>query len=263
MRKTTIKANKIIAIVIGILCLAIFGAGTRPHKNQVPTSKFADQASPNKPLLVLRMKQPGSPLTIRDMTVDDSADPLMPLIQCNVKNRSQKPILLYALKHEAIFTKRTGTFSGSVTSIPADSNYPMHPGDTRQVEIYGINYGEMPENITLSVDFVEFIDGTRWGPDTLKNSDRLDGTRAGAQAEREALMKVLMTEGSEGVIRALDSIEPKADQPSSRSAEWLDGFRHGVGWIRGRVRSKGQDHSEIEKALRRPVHSTEDRSKSK
>ena len=197
------------------------------------------------------MKQPDSPLTISGVSIDNLKDALTPIIRCNVKNNSREQIAAYAVKHEAVFSHRAGTLSGSVAFNPVDRDQGMRPGDTRQVEIGGLNYGEMPEAITLSVDFVEFVSGTRWGPDTLKTGETIDGVRAGAQAESEVLLNVLMTRGPDALIRSLDSIKPEVDQNLPRSSEWLDGFRHGVGWIRERVRSKGPKHSEIETELRR------------
>jgi hypothetical protein len=249
MRKTRINAKSIAPMAMGMLCLAIVAVPARHLRNQAPVTK----------LLVTRMKQPGSPLTISQVTVDDSSDPLMPTIHCNIKNNSSKPVIAYSVKHEAVFSHRTGTVSGSVTSIPADRENPMRPSDARQVEIYGVMYGEMPQSVMLSVDLVEFTDGTRWGPDTLKNSERIDGARAGAQAERELLMKVLMTSGTEGVMRWMDSSQAEPDETLPRSTEWLDGFRGGAGWVRDRVRSKGQNLSEVEKELRRPADSIEKR----
>jgi hypothetical protein len=155
------------------------------------------------------------------------------------------------VKHEAVFSQRAGTLSGSVAFNPVDRDQGMRPGDTRQVEIGGLNYGETPDTITLSVNFVEFVSGSRWGPDTLKTGDTIDGVRAGAQAEKEVLLNLLMTQGTDALMRSLDSVKPEAEQSLPRSSEWLDGFRHGVGWIRERVRSKGPKHSEIEPELRR------------
>lgn len=259
MTKTKLKANSIVLIFIGILCFAMLAVAARPRENQFPTDKATDRVSVNRPPPVLRMKQPGSPLTMTEVVVDHSSDPLMPVIHCNIKNKSGKPILVYAVKHEAVFSQRTGTFSGSVLFNPVDRKNPMRPGDTRQVEISGVRYGEMPESVMLSVDFVEFVDGIRWGPDSLKNSERIDGVRAGANAEREALMKVLINEGTEGVLNSLDSITREPNQASPHSVEWLDGFRHGVGWIRARVRSKAQNPSGIEEELRLPVDPKENR----
>lgn len=243
-----IRVRSVAAMAVGIVCLAILVVGARPRNYQDPL----DRTTAKKPLLMLKRDQPESALTITSVTVDDFQDPLMPTIHCNLINNSGKAIAAYSVKHEAVFSQRTGTVSGSVTFSCADAESAMRPGDTRGVEIYGVKYGEMPQNVTLSVDFVEFIDGSRWGPDTLKNSERIDGARAGARAERDALMKVLITGGMEGTISSLDSIQPEPDQTLPRSSEWLDGFRSGVGWIRERIRSKGQNSTEIEKELRRP-----------
>lgn len=251
MQKTKMKVN-IIVLVFGIPCLAIFAVGARPQANQAAINQTdSNKVAKKKPLLIVK-DQPDSPLTIIEPILDEFSDSRMPRVYFNVINISGKRILAYAIKHEAALGSRGG-FSGSIAVINPDREHALAPGKAPQGEISGIQYPQPPESLTLSVDFVEFVDGTRWGDDTLKNGDRLDGIWAGAEAEREALLKVLTTNGTEEVMRSLDSIEPKADQPLSRSDQWLEGFRHGVGWMRGRVRNKRQNHSEIEKELRRPV----------
>ena len=105
----------------------------------------------------------------------------------------------------------------------------------------------------LSVDFVGFTDGTRWGPDTYKHGERIDGLRAGAKMAKERMLKILAVDGPEALIHSLDSINVEADQPDLHSSEWLDGFRHGVGWMRERVRSKGKDVVEIKRELQSSV----------
>jgi len=253
MRKTEIKAHSIVLIVIGALSLAILAVSAKPRENQTNT----DRASPKKPVMIVK-DQPDSPLTITSVVVDYFPDARMPEVSFKVTNVSGKRIMVYAIKHVAALGSR-GAFSGAVTIIRADRKRALRPGESPEGEISGIQYPQPPESLTLSVDYVEFVDGTRWGEDTLKNGERIDGMRAGADAEREALLKVRMTEGAEGVVRSLDSITPEADQPSSRSAQWLDGFRGGVGTMRERVRSKGQSHIEIEKELRQPVVQKENR----
>ena len=253
MSTTEINANRIVLVGIGILCLAILVVSATPRKNQTST----DRVEAKKPLMIVK-DQPDSPLIITSVVVDYFPDARMPEVSFKVTNVSGKRIMVYAIKHVAALGSR-GAFSGAVTIIRADRKRALRPGESPEGEISGIQYPQPPESLTLSVDYVEFVDGTRWGEDTLKNGERIDGMRAGADAEREALLKVLMTEGAEGVVRSLDSIMPEADQPSSRSAQWLDGFRGGVGTMRERVRNKGQSHSEIEKELRRPVVQKENR----
>ena len=144
-------------------------------------------------------------------------------------------------------------------SISPDLERAFFPGQSPQMEITGIEYSGMPETMILSVDFVEFADGTRWGLDTMKTGERIDGVRAGAQAARDALMQILKTGGVDAVVRSLDTIEPQADQSSLRSSEWLDSFSTGVKWMRARVRRKGRDYSEIEKELRHAPDFKEER----
>jgi len=135
----------------------------------------------------------------------------------------------------------------------------LGPGQSAQLEIDTTDFNEPLEKLVLSVDFVEFADGTRWGLDTMKNAERVDGVRAGAKAERDALMRVLKAEGADGVARSLDSVAPEPDLASSRSKEWLNSFSDGVNWMRERVRRKGRNYSEIEKELRRLLDFSEER----
>ena len=216
-----------------------------PQENQTSSNKSRERS----PLRVLKKKQPGAPLSITAVVVDDSPDGLMPTVYFTVTNNSGKRIITYAVKNEAKLSR--GTISTAITMITnPDRKHALRSGKGGQMEFSDLHYGEPPESMILSIDFVEFLDGTRWGPDTTKTGERLDGVRAGAQAQRDALMKVLMADGPEGVIRSLDSITAEADQSIPRSQEWLDGFRGGVGSVRGRVRNKGRDFSEIEKELR-------------
>lgn len=247
MRKTEIKAHSIVLIVIGVLSLAILAVSARPRGNQTN----ADIVPEKKPLMIVK-DQPDSPLTITSVVVDYFPDARMPEVSFKVTNISGKRIMVYAIKHVAALGSR-GAVSGSVTIIRPDRKRALRQGESPEGEISGIQYPQAPESLTLSVDYVEFLDGTRWGEDTLKNGDRIDGMRAGADAEREALLKVLMTKGPEEVIRSLDSIRPEAEPPSSRSAQWLDGFRQGIDVVRSGVRSKGSSQAEIEKELRLPV----------
>jgi len=226
------------------MCLTILVAVARPQTNQGPDNSVTEK----KPLLIIK-DQPDSPLTITNVIVDNFPDPRMPTVDFNVVNNSGKRIMVWAIKHEA------GGMSGSMVFIKPDIKRALRPGKAPQVEISRIQYPQPPESFTLSVDFVEFVDGTRWGDDSFKTGDRVDGVRAGANAQREALMKILKSDGPEEVIRLLDSVEPKPDQSSARSAQWRDGFRGGVGWVRERVRLKGPNRSEIEKELRPPFES--------
>jgi hypothetical protein len=198
-------------------------------------------------LLVLVKPQPDAPLLITGITIDDSADPRMPTVSFTITNNTKKRILAYAIRHDT--TMANSTFAGTVAVISPDRNRALRGGAEVQGEISGIQYSEPPLNLNLTVDFVEFVDGTRWGPDTLKHGERIDGVRAGAKMAKEVMSKALAEDGPDVLIHSLDSIKVEADQPDLHSSEWLDGFRHGVGWMRERVRNKGKDLVEIKREL--------------
>lgn len=126
-----IRTERIIPISMGLLLLALLVAGARPRMYQEPNDRGANRMPPNKPQ-ALRLKQPDSPLTISGISIDNSQDALMPTIRCNVKNNRREQIAAYAVKHEAIFSQRAGTLSGSVAFNPVDRDQGMRPGDTRQ-----------------------------------------------------------------------------------------------------------------------------------
>ncbi|HKS40031.1 MAG TPA: hypothetical protein VJX74_05405 [Blastocatellia bacterium] len=233
-----------VPVMLIVSCLAILTVGARePLKGQSPDNKPLVK----KPVLVEKKEQSGSPLSIGNMVIAESEDGQMPEILFTVTNKTDKVIIAYAVKHEGAFGQ--SALTGVISNISPDSERALLPGRSPQMEINGIEYSGMPETMILSVDFVEFADGTRWGPDTMKTGERVDGTRAGARALREALIPILKAGGVDAVVRSLDAIEPQADQSSFRSSEWLDSFSTGVKWMRERVRRKGQDYSKVEKEL--------------
>lgn len=253
MPKTRISLNHLIVVVVSTFCLGILVVSAQPQVNQTPASGVTEK----KPLVIIK-DQPDSPFIISSVIVDDIPDPRMPTIDFIAKNVSGKRVMVYSIKHEAAWGGQVG-ISGTVTVILSEPKRALRPGKAPRMEIFGTRYPQVPESFTLSVDFVEFVDGTRWGEDTDNNGERLDGIRAGANAQREALMKILKTKGPEELMRLLDSTEPQADQSSSRSAKWLDGFRHGMGVVRARVRRKSQNPGELEKELRQQVNPRENR----
>jgi hypothetical protein len=241
MRKITLSVG--LFATIGPLGLAVLMASAQQRRSENPTEEFK-----SKEQLGIQIKaQEYSPLIITSVRADSVTDERKPIIYLTVANNSASRILAYTIKYETSINN--AVISGSTIVNNPGRKQALQPGKYAEVQISGIEYPAPPINITLSVDFVEFVGGTRWGPDTLNTGDRLDGLRAGAAAETEALTYKLMVEGPDAVIRSLDSAMPQANQAAQRSSQWLDGFRHGVGWVRERVRGRGKAFSEIEKEL--------------
>lgn len=98
--------------------------------------------------------------------------------------------------------------------------------------------------VTLSVDFVEFDDGTTWGRDMYNSRDMLAGWREGATAECVRLHKLLKSNGPSAVfdaVRVEVSDEPPESENSTKpSSNWKMGYGSGVASIRYRLRETVQ-----------------------
>ena len=209
-------------------------------------------------LKVLVEAQPDAPLTISSV-VDNTSDPLSPVVQFTLTNVGRKPIRAYAISNE-VRTERAaskGVELNNVTSLRA----VLRPHGSEPVALDGIAYSEAVISIKLTVDFVEFTDGTTWGADEFKSAEKLAGRRAGARAAKKRLLALLEAEGALAVLNAVTTDEFKFEPPEGQTPEWSDGFRLGVKAVHARIKHENSSGGlmEIEPALRRPFDASERR----
>jgi|SRR5215204_376392 len=171
------------------------------------------------------------------------------------QNQSGKKIRAYAIVADAGSHSQVN-FANLTTSAAA-----LRP---TQIKTFDFAYGENepPESVTLSVDFVEFDDGSTWGTDTHNSRDMLAGQREGAKAERSRLRELLKSGGVSAVFDAVSEDVPERPElksPTKRSEAWLTGYRNGIGGIRHRLRQNLQssDPARAEVELARPFDSSE------
>jgi hypothetical protein len=211
-------------------------------------------------LQVVAAKQPGSPLLIQ-ITYVDSSNPLQPHYQYSVTNVGDKPVRAYTIKESTSLDTGAPVVHTDLANFPAVTQF-LTPYGVRQEE-GGLSstYQVPPIKVELSVDFVELADGTRWGDDTAKSGDCLDGMRAGGKAAIKRYREVLAGQGDAGLDRALSNDNPVVYEGQPKSDEWARGFDMGVGFVRGRIkRAKekgGKD--EARRELDKPYDSSEGR----
>lgn len=219
-----------------------------------------DGFSQTDQLRVVAEKQPGSPLLIQVTNVD-SSNPLQPRYQYSVTNVGDKPVRAYAIKESTSLDAGGPVVRTRFTNLPSTA---------QSLTPYGVRYDEgglgslyqvAPIKVELSVDFVELADGTRWGADTAKSGDSLDGMRAGGRAAIKMYREILAGQGDVGLDRALsgDNSVPYKGQP--KSDEWTRGFDMGVSFVRGRIkRAKEKGGKEgVRHELDKPYDSSEGR----
>jgi hypothetical protein len=162
--------------------------------------------------------QADAPLLL-SVVVVEATDPRSPRFRYSLTNRSDKPIRAYTV------SINDGGLSGSMRSL---RRFSLQPGAT-QLEEYGdTTSGEPIEAIQLSLDFVEFSDGSVWGSDAAKNAEWLSALRAGMEVERQRLLKALTDGGGSVLSDMLNADWPLPAPPQGHSAQWQQNFQTGA-----------------------------------
>jgi hypothetical protein len=190
---------------------------------------------PKAPIIMAR-NEPGSPLVIsaeRQLPKTEQA----PEITFNVTNVTNKTIIAFAIKMEVA--------SGSkVVAELALRNLELSASDLppnrslNNVDSYE-NLSSEQHRVTLSVDYVQFSDGKRWGVDSLKSSEKVAGSRAGLEILITRLAETIGgTNANEigNVLESMGNIEP----PPQHSEEWNYGFRWATNSVVNRLKRANQ-----------------------
>lgn len=197
--------------------------------------------------------QPGAPLRITHTFVE--SEPGLIRLKVMAQNQSGKSIRAYAIVADAGPASRVD-FVNLTTSAAV-----LRP---TQIETFDFPYREndAPQRVTLSVDFVEFDNGSTWGTDSHNSRDTLAGQREGAKAERARLRGLLKSGGPSAVFDAVREEvpdRPEIKRDAKPSEEWLRGYRNGMAGIRHRLRQNLQssDPARVELELARPFDLSE------
>jgi len=201
---------------------------------------------------VLIKSQPGLQLVL-SVVGTDGLTAYTPEIKVLVTNIGLQAITAYALRFDAL-TKRWqkgGVDLADAASISAITQ----PGQSKYATLgIGVRFSEPIEAVEISIDFVEFANGTTWGSDSFKSGELLAGKRAGAQALVRYLKQLAVRTDMASLLLSLEDNSFELTPEANHSAKWLEGFRSGVASMRSRIRdeqNKGGVRG-IESALARP-----------
>lgn len=203
---------------------------------------------PQSPL-VTAQAQPGAPLVIsspRIITWDGhELETAIDLI-----NISNKPIRAYAIKQ---FFRGQEDESGKVMFVSLDlTNSPeLLPNDLTTTFDVAQTGSDKKLNVMFLIDYVEFSDGTSWGPDSTNLAERSAGQRAGANIATKRFLKIRSTGNAADVVRAINAGVPFPEPPAGRSDEWKEGFRQGCRSIAAQLKGveKKGNLSEVDREL--------------
>ena len=182
--------------------------------------------------------QPDSPLLItkpRYYSFMSIGTAIGGVLRFDVVNRSDKPIHSYHCRWYSPNESGNGAYGAW-----GNAQARLLPRQSTEGSISAHEYFEL----TLTIDFVQFSDGTTWFSTSRETKVKPEGLEAGAKAAAEYLRTVLDREGAAAVIRELPRIH--ADVPSHFFTPEVDkfgtsGFYCGVTNITVRVQHAYED----------------------
>jgi len=180
-----------------------------------------------------------------------------------IQNQSLKAIRAYALTSETASDKNQ---NGSTDFQNLTQQSSIWQPTSIKVNEVSDTRDEPIVSVRLTIDFVEFTDGSIWGPDTHHSSDILIGQREGARIERERIRQLLRSKGTKALVDDIQGPDFSiAETPAGKnhSEYWLEGFRSGVSSIRRRLKQlyPSSDVKQVELELSKPFDTSEDSQK--
>jgi hypothetical protein len=155
-------------------------------------------------------------MSLRSTTVDG-------VLRFDVINRSEKPV--YSYDYRWYSPKLQGNGSHGAFADPIEGSLP--PGHST----FGSIGAEEYFDLTLTLDFVLFADGSTWCSTAPEASVKPKGVEKGAQAAASYLRNVLNRDGAEAVMHTLPQIFVDVEEPlgsDTKSEFGMFGFYNGV-----------------------------------
>jgi hypothetical protein len=183
---------------------------------------------------VLVAPQTESPLVISPLRVEAPAPNTYEILY-NLTNLGKKPIRAYTIRQLMLVR---GQEQDSATFVDLDlTNRTLQPNQSiSESAVLQPFAKQTPSNFTVSVDFIEFTDGTTWGVDLFKFAERMAAQRLGMREAAQRLLKIFNERGASAVVNALDSGVLDFTPPPGHSAEWNKAFDGGKNITKSRLR---------------------------
>jgi hypothetical protein len=124
------------------------------------------------------------------------------VLRFDITNKSNKLIHSYDCRYYSPVLVGNGSYG----SQPEEG---LLPGESRADFISAHEYAPL----TLTIDFVQFADGTTWFSNSPSSNVKPDGLRAGAKAAADYLFVVMKREGVKGVMDHLPRIHADVQEP--------------------------------------------------
>lgn len=236
-----IAASAAVIGLLGVILQARSGQELENKKSSVQAPRASVRGMRDSPL---KLGIPHPEITGEDLYA--------PQVDVVIENTSSKDVSSYAIRYDLGFNGelRPGGVELNQSSIARSI---LRQGDSRTLTVGDAHYSLPLERVVVSLDFVEFTDGSTWGADKYSSKELLAGLRAGAHAMTEHLLRAL-TESPNALSAELTDTEDHIDG-GEQSPKWLEGFQRGKAFIKERAKHEIRTFSVVEarKALALPI----------
>jgi hypothetical protein len=253
------SANKLMlkgfTLMMLLLSLVFF---SRESTKSLLASAQTGQGRSLSPTISISPQEDGPLRIISTLVV--SAEPQNFRLQVMIQNQSLKGIRAYALTSETASDKKQNGYTDFQNFMQQSGIW--QPASTKIAEVSDTQSDPIV-SVRLTIDFVEYTDGTTWGPNTQHSSDILAGQREGARIERQRIRQLLKGKGPKAVIDDIQVTDFSKDEAlvgNNHSDHWLEGFHSGVSSIRRRLKQlyPSSDMKQIETELSKPFDTSEE-----
>lgn len=215
---------RLMALTVLIVCLVIISRKNSDAHLTTTTPQKKPQPADTRPPSVTVQPQMGTPLVMSAPRIVGGNEEYKE-VAFDLINVSDKPIRAYAIKQEVAVSGSPG--SATTLFINLDlTNSPRLPVNQLTTNFHTFDLVPSKEaHVSLSIEYVEFSDGTRWGPDSAKYADQSAGQRAAMLILSKRLRSFLSVGNPDEVMSAIETGAARIEPPADRSEEWKAAFR--------------------------------------
>lgn len=225
--------TRLLILLVVVLTLIMVSRGNRDQLQAITIRENAPLSVPQKPAVTVDI-QPDVPIVISSPRVV-YADSEYAEFVYDLTNASTKPVRAYAIKQQ-VYPQKVAASSCLFINLPLNGQPPLSPkAMTTSSDTSDIEPGK-EQRIVLSVDYVEFVDGTTWGQDSGNFAETSAGQRFAATLITARLQDINRSSGRQDVLKLIEDARADFKPSPTQSANWQEGFSSAVASVTERLK---------------------------
>lgn len=223
--------TRLFTLLVLAVTLIMVSRGNRNQLQAITIRENAPLSTPQKPAITVDI-QPDVPIVISSPRVV-YADSEYAEFVYDLTNASTKPVRAYAIRQQV---PKEAASSFLFINLPLNGQPPLSPkAMTTSYDTSDIKPGK-ELRVALSVDYVEFVDGTTWGQDSGNFAETSAGQRVAATLITARLQDGNRSSGRQDVLKLIEDARANFQPSPTQSANWQQGFSSAVASVTDRLK---------------------------